>query len=43
MKGKVTEPKQKVKPKQTTPVLRTPDDEKHLEVLHRKFVIVTID
>ena len=43
VKEKITELKQKMKPKQTKPVLSDPDLKKHLEVLHRKFVIVTID
>ena len=33
----------KIKPKQTKPVPSNPDVKKHLEELHRKFVIITID
>ena len=40
---KITEIQQKIKPKQTKPVLSDPDAKKHLEELHRKFVTVTID
>ena len=32
----------KIKPKQTKPVLSEPDVKKHLEKLHRKFVIAAI-
>ena len=43
MKEKITELKQIIKHKQTKLVLRNPYVKKHLEELHRKFVIVTID
>ena len=43
MKEKITVLTQKIKPKQTKLVLCHPDVQKHLEELHRKFVIVTID
>ena len=43
VKEKITELKQKIKPRQAKPVLSDPDVKKHLEDLHRKFVIVTID
>ena len=43
VKEKITKLKQKIKPKQAKPVLSDPDVKKHLEELHRKFVLVTID
>ena len=43
MKEKITELKQKIKPKQIKPVLSDPDVKMQLEELHQKFVIVTID
>ena len=42
MKQKITELKQKIKPKETKPELSDPDVKKHLDKLHRKFVIFTI-
>ena len=39
---KITELKQKIKPKQTKPVLSDPDVKKQQEELHRKFVNITI-
>ena len=42
VKEKITELQQKIKPKQTKPVLSDRDVKKHLQELHRKFV-VTID
>ena len=42
MKQKITELKQKIKPKETKPELSDPDVKKHLDKLPRKFVIVTI-
>ena len=43
VKENIREIKQKIKPKQSKPVLSDPDVKKCLEELHRKFVIVTID
>ena len=43
MKEKIRELKQKIKPKQTKPVLSDPDVKTKMEELHQKFVIVTID
>ena len=43
MKEEITEFKQKNNFKQRKPVLSDPDVKKHLEELHWKFVIVTMD
>ena len=43
MKEKITELKQKIKPKQATPVPSDLDVKKNLEEFHQKFVIITID
>ena len=43
VKEKITELKQKVKPKQTKLVLSDSDVKKQPDELHRKFVIVTVD
>ena len=43
VKEKITRLKRKIKPKQTKPALCDSDVKKHLEELHRKFVIVTTD
>ena len=43
VKEKITEFKQKIKPKQTKPVLGDPDVKNYLEELHQKLVIVTSD
>ena len=43
VKEKITELKQKVKPKQTKLVLSDSDVKKQPDELHRKFVIVSVD
>ena len=42
IKEKITEHKQGIKSKQTTPVMSDPDVKKHVEELPRKFAFVTI-
>ena len=42
VKEKITEPKQKIKPKQTKPVLSNQDVKKHLEKLYRKFLLLPL-